>query len=190
MAKIDISTIEGFADMSPEEQVKALTEYEMPEPDYTGYVKKDQFDKTASEAAKYKKQLKEQMSADDQKAQEHEELVEQMKQELDELRKEKTVSQYKAQYLAQGYDEKLAEDTAQALASGDMDKVFANSQKFLEGYQKTVKAQQLLGDGKKPESGTGTPKTDYQKLYDEAASPAEQAYYMRLMAQQEQEGKN
>ena len=38
MAKIDVSTIEGFADMTAEQKVEALANYEFPDPDYTGYV--------------------------------------------------------------------------------------------------------------------------------------------------------
>ena len=38
MAKIDVSTIEGFADMTAEQKAEALANYEFPDPDYTGYV--------------------------------------------------------------------------------------------------------------------------------------------------------
>ena len=36
MAKIDVSTIEGFADMTAEQKAEALANYEFPDPDYTG----------------------------------------------------------------------------------------------------------------------------------------------------------
>ena len=51
MAKIDISKIDGYADMTPEQKIAALEAYETEDPDYSGYVKKDVFDKTASELA-------------------------------------------------------------------------------------------------------------------------------------------
>jgi hypothetical protein len=44
MAKIDVTKIEGYADMTPEEKLKALEGYDVPDPDYSGYVKKDVFD--------------------------------------------------------------------------------------------------------------------------------------------------
>ena len=47
MAKIDISKIEGYADMSAEEKLAALEGLEIPEPDYSGFVRKEVFDKTA-----------------------------------------------------------------------------------------------------------------------------------------------
>lgn len=61
MAKIDIASIEGYReDMTPEEKLALLENYEIPETkaDYSGYVKKDVFDKKASEAAGYSKELK------------------------------------------------------------------------------------------------------------------------------------
>jgi hypothetical protein len=67
MAKIDVTKIEGYADMTPEEKLKALEGYDVPDPDYSGYVKKDVFDKTASELAAKKKELTEKMSEDEQK---------------------------------------------------------------------------------------------------------------------------
>lgn len=51
MPKIDTSKIEGFADMTAEQKLAALESYDIPEPDYSGYVKKDVYDKAASEAA-------------------------------------------------------------------------------------------------------------------------------------------
>ena len=57
--KIDITKIEGYRDdMTVEEKLELVLGYEIPEPDYSGYVKKSVFDKTASELADVKKQLK------------------------------------------------------------------------------------------------------------------------------------
>ncbi len=40
--KIDITKIEGYRDgMTAEEKLTLLGEYEIPDPDYSGYVKKD-----------------------------------------------------------------------------------------------------------------------------------------------------
>ena len=68
MAKIDISTIEGYSEMTAEEKLAALEAFELPEPDFTGWVQKDALDKAASEAASYKKQLRENMTAEEEKA--------------------------------------------------------------------------------------------------------------------------
>ena len=53
--KIDITKIEGYENLSVEERLKALEEYEI---DITGYVSKSVFDKASSDLASYKKKYK------------------------------------------------------------------------------------------------------------------------------------
>lgn len=65
MAKIDVSKIEGYENMTPEQKIAALEGYDTPDPDYSGYVKKDVFDKTASELAEKKKQLQAKLTEDE-----------------------------------------------------------------------------------------------------------------------------
>ena len=72
MAKIDTSGIEGYAEMTAEQKLAALEGFDIPDPDLSGYVKKDLFDKKASELAAAKKQLGEKMTEDEQKASEKE----------------------------------------------------------------------------------------------------------------------
>nr|DAU56360.1 MAG TPA: hypothetical protein [Caudoviricetes sp.] len=149
MAKIDVTQIAGYETMSAEEKLKALEAYDVPDPDYSGYVKKDVFDKTASELAAKKKELLEKMSEDEAAKQKDKEDKEAMQKELDALRRESTVSKTKAKLIALGYDEALAEDTAEAMADGKMDKVFANQQKHLTAFEKKVRAD-ALKDTPKP----------------------------------------
>ena len=52
MPTISTESIEGFDSMTTEQKVEALLKVEVPERiDLSGYVKKDLFDKTASELA-------------------------------------------------------------------------------------------------------------------------------------------
>lgn len=153
---IDTSTIEGFDGMTAEQKVDALLKVEVPEKvDLTGYVKKDLFDKTASELAEAKKAAKAKMSEEEQAAAERDAKWAEMEAKLQALEMEKTISTYKASYLAMnGYDEKLAQDTAEALAKGDMAKVFANQQKAMDAHDKALKAE-LLRNTPKPEGAGG-----------------------------------
>ena len=52
-----------------EQKIAALEAFETEDPDYSGYVKKDIFDKTASELAAKKKELNEKLTEDEQKKQ-------------------------------------------------------------------------------------------------------------------------
>lgn len=189
MAKIDTSKIEGYDKMTPEQKIAALEAFDHPDPDYTGYVKKETFDATSSELAALKKKTREQLSEEERKKQESAEKLAQMETELASLRKDKTVSEYKAKFLAQGYSEELAAATAAALADGDTATVFANQQKFLDEYTKTVKAENLKGTPRPP-AGSGSEGDDYAKKIEEALANGDMAavaYYTRLQGQQEAE---
>ena len=153
--KINTGKIEGYENMTLEQKLAALEKYEMDEPDYTGYVSKEVFDKTASELANSKKQLRDRMSEEERKAKEDAEKLEELIKERDALLREKTVAGHRANYLALGYDEKLASETAEAMANGELDKVFANQRKHIDAVEKKIRAD-VLKDTPKPEGGNGS----------------------------------
>lgn len=155
MAKIDTKLITGYEHMTPEEKITALQSFDFPDPDYSGYVKKDLYDKAASDVAAWKKKHHDLLSEDERKKQEEAEKWASMEQELAGLKKEKTVSEYKAKLVSQGYDEELATATASAMESGDMATVFANNQKFLDGYAKKIIADKLKRTPRGADGGTG-----------------------------------
>ena len=160
--KISTDSIQGFAEMSDADKVTALLGLDMPDPvDLSGYVKKEVFDAKATEAANLSKQLKGKLTEDEAAAAEREAKWAEMEAKLKELETEKTISTYKASYLAMpGFDEKLAEDTAKALAEGDMQKVFANQQKANAAYEKKLRAEMVKSDPKPDGAGGGNEKTD------------------------------
>lgn len=153
--KINTGKIEGYANMTPEEKIKALEAYELADPDYTGYVKKDVFDKTASELAESKKQLREKMSADEIKAKEDAERQEKLQSDYDALLKKVSISENKAKLLALGYEDKLAGETAEAMTEGNLEKVFANQKKHLEAVEKKIR-EDVLHSTPKPEGGSSS----------------------------------
>lgn len=159
MAKIDIQKIAGFDTMTPEEKIAALQGFDFPDPDYSGYVKKDLYDKAASDVAAWKKKHHDLLSEDERKKQEEEEKWASVQQELAGLKREKTVSEYKAKLVSQGYDEELAAATAAAMESGDMETALANNQKFLDGYAKRVIADKLKRTPRGVDGGTGSSMT-------------------------------
>ena len=117
--KIDTTKIEGYADMTAEEKLAALEAYDV---DTTGLVRKDLLDKAASEAAAYKKQLREKLSADEQAEAERQEALKSMQAELETLRAEKAVEAATKKWMGLGYSEQLATETAKAMGSGDTQK--------------------------------------------------------------------
>ena len=191
MAKIDTSKIPGYAEMSAEDKLKALEAFEYDDNAAEVERLKGAVSKANSEAAGWKKKHNELRTEDERKKQEDADALANMKKELDELRKDKTISEYKAKLIAQGYNEALASDTAQAMADGDTAKVFANQGKFLEDYAKKVKAD-AMKKTPKPPAGDGSSDIDYSKKIEEAQQSGDMAavaYYTRLKAQEEAQAK-
>ena len=163
MAKIDVTKIAGYADMTPEQKIAALEAFETDEPDYSGYVKKDVFDKTASELAAKKKELNEKLTEDEKAKQKEQEERADLQAKYDKLLRESEISKFKAKFLGMGYEEKLAEDTAVAMADGDTDKVFANQKKHIDSVEKRVRAD-ALKDTPKPTPDGGSKTMTLDKL--------------------------
>lgn len=174
--KIDITKLEGYkADMTAEEKLKLYEGYELEEPNHDGYIKKDTFDKTASELASLKKQLKDKMSEEERKEAERVQKEAEIMEELETLRKAQKIADMKSRYLGLGYDEKLAEDTAKAYAEGNIDAVFKNQKTFQENSKKAIEAELLANTPRPPASGgDDTPMTKEKFL---GLSTAEQLKY-------------
>lgn len=185
MAKIDTSTIQGYAEMSIEQKLAALEALDIT-PDLSGFVKKDLLDKAMSEAAGYKKALREKMSQDEQAEAQKAEQLREMQDELAELRKEKTISDMARRWQTVGYSNELALATATAMEAGDMDTVFKNHAQFVSEHDKALKAE-LLKQTPTPPPGSGSmTKAEYDKKAAEAQAAgnfSEAAYYIRLANQ-------
>lgn len=164
--KIDVTKIEGYENMTAEEKLKALEGYDVPDPDYSGYVKKDVFDKTASELAAKKKELNDHLSEEEKKAKEREDADKEMRENYEKLLHDTNVSKATAKFIALGYDEKLAAETAEAFVNGDTDKVFENQQKAQTAFEKKIRAEALKQTPKPTGDGDGKTMTkdNFRKL--------------------------
>ncbi len=166
----DWSKVDGYReDMTAEEKLALLDAAETEEEGDTppaenppagkpaskaGYVSKARFDQVSSELAAAKKELRSRMSVDEQKELDRQAKANEMETELKELRHEKMVSSYKASYLAQGYDEQLAEEAANAMADGDNETVFAVMKRHSANAEKALRAKLLKDTPVPPASDT------------------------------------
>lgn len=166
----DWSKVDGYReDMTAEEKLALLDTAETEEEENTppaenppagkpaskaGYVSKARFDQVSSELAAAKKELRSRMSVDEQKELDRQAKANEMETELKELRHEKMVSSYKASYLAQGYDEQLAEEAANAMADGDNETVFAVMKRHSANAEKALRAKLLKDTPVPPASDT------------------------------------
>jgi hypothetical protein len=141
-------------DMTLEEIESALESIELPTDNSAEIEKlKNALSKSNSEAADYKRQLKEKMTADEIKAKEEAEERERILKENEEFKKQIAVSNNKAKLLALGYEDALATETAEAMANGELDKVFANQKKHLDAMEKKVRSE-ILKNTPKPDGGS------------------------------------
>jgi hypothetical protein len=166
MAKIDVSRIDGYENMTPEQKLAALEAFEYE--DNAGELErlKNTVSKANSEAAEWKRKHNALLDDDEKKRQEDAEKLEKAMQELEILKSEKAISEFTAQFLAIGYEEKLAKSTASALHKGDMATMFKNHALFVAERDKVMKAELLkstptppAGDGNK-----GVTKDDFSKM--------------------------
>jgi hypothetical protein len=157
--KIDVSKIPDYESMTAEEKLKALEEYEFDAPapkDNTDEVTKlkSALSRANSEAADWKRQLREKQTEAERAEAERSEREKAIEDELRTLRKEKEISKLEAQYLAAGYSAELASASAKAQAEGDTAAVLANQMKFIEETKKSLEAAAL---GKQPTITPGKP---------------------------------
>lgn len=141
--------------------------------------------KANSEAADYKKQLRTKQTDDEAAAAAQKEEHDKLAQENADLKRSIALSERKAKLLAMGYDENLATETATAMVDGDMDKVMANQNKYLEGQKKVIQAD-MMKKTPRPAAGAETGGVDYAKKIAEAQASGDYsaaAYYTRLKAQ-------
>lgn len=168
MASIDTTKIDGYENMTAEEKVKALEAYTIADPDYSGYVKKDVFDKTASDLAKAKKDLKDRMTEEEVKKAEAEAELQKYKEQAETLQREKNIADNKAKFISIGYDDTLATETAEALEKGDYATLFKNHQTVIENVKKIAKGEAMASAtppaGKANEGGKTITKEQFDNM--------------------------
>ena len=157
MARIDISGVENYANMTPEEKVAFFEAYELPEvKDNKSEIDKLKatLSKANSEAAEYKRLWKEKQTEQERAESERAEAEKALQDELKSLRREKVLSEYAKQCMGMGYDAALATECAEAMADGRFNDVFAIQQRFMEAKTKEIEAAAL---NKQPTISAGAP---------------------------------
>lgn len=110
-----------------------------------------------SEAAEYKRALREKQTEKERADAERAEADRAMREELEMLRKEKRVSEYTAKCVTLKMDADLASKTANALADGDMDSVFECLNAFVEATTTRLNNEAL---NRQPGLSAGIPPTN------------------------------
>ena len=150
--------------MTVEEIEAALENIVMPEDNSAEIDRlKTALSKSNSEAADYKRQLREKLSTDEIKAKEDAEAHEKLQSDYDALVRKVNISENKARLLALGYEDKLANETAEAMVNGEIEKVIVNQQKHLEAIRKEIRSE-ILKETPKPDGGNASEGMTKEKL--------------------------
>lgn len=104
---------------------------------------KNSFDRTSSELADTKKQLKARLTAEEQEAQAKKEADEEHKKYVTGLETKIRIVDATKRYMGLGMTEELAEETAKAEVDGDVDKVTENMKKHQDALIKAKEAEWL-----------------------------------------------
>lgn len=150
MAKIDTSKIAGYSAMSAEEKLAALEAYEVEENTSEIENYKKMISKANTEAAEWKRrhnallsdEEKAKAEAEEERQRKDNEFAE-MQKRINDLEKEKMVATYNASFVSMGYNAELATKTANALADGKMNEVFAYMKQHGEDKEKELRAEIL-----------------------------------------------
>ena len=148
-----------------------------------------------SEAAKYKRQLRERQSDEEAAAEDRQEQITDLTGQIEtltaenaKLRRDNTLSTLTGKLMGQGYSEELARTTAAGMLDGDYEKVLSNQAAFVQQAKETALAE-AMRQTPRPQAGSG----DTQPVnYDEKIAAAQgrgdmaaMAYYTRLKGETE-----
>ena len=142
--KIDVSTIEGYENMTAEQKLEALLSVDVSDSE-VAKLKKQISDKNA-EIADWKKKHNALLSEDERKKTENEEILTQMQQELETLRREKAVSGFTAKFIGLGLSEADSLKAAESLGDGNFENLFSVLGTYKTNLEKTIKTQLMQGN--------------------------------------------
>jgi hypothetical protein len=157
--KFDTSKIEGFDGLTADQKVEALLkqefEIEAPTNEPAELTKlKASLSKANSEAAEWKRQLREKQSEAERAEADRAEQYKALQDELASYRNKERISSYKAQLMTAGIDSETADLMAKSLPEGVSDEYFHATKSFLDAQRKNAEIAAL---GKQPSLSVGTP---------------------------------
>jgi len=177
MAKIDVSTIEGYDTMSIEDKVAALEGFEFNDNAEELAKQKNAVSKANSEAAEYKRKMREVEAKSKEGLTSSEQKIAELEAQIAEINKNKDIADYTAKFIGLGFESELAAETAAALVNKDTDTLFKNYASQMQTHDKKLKAG-LLKDTPKPDiGGKGTADSTMTLEKFRKLSPSERAEY-------------
>lgn len=102
-------------------------------------------------------ELKARMTEQERAEKERAEANAAMQTELETLRKERNIANFKAQFVSIGFDETLSQETAEAMNSGDTAKVFDGIRRFIAVHDKQMEEKAIMNNPTLPGGSSTAP---------------------------------
>lgn len=167
MAKIDVSAIAGFEEMSAEDKVNALLGYEIPESEPKPNEDSDKhwkelLNKANSQAAEFKRQLREKQTEQERLEADRLEKETALNEKLAEYERRDLVNGYKDRLVSIGYDTETALSMANKLPNGLGEDFFESQREFLDRKTKEIESK-IINNQPVPSPGTSIGKEIAEK---------------------------
>lgn len=170
--KSKITKPDNYETLSVEEKLKFFEGYEFEDNAETIQKLKDSVSNANSQAAEWKKKHNALLSADEQAKQAREDELQALKdqlqanaEELEQVKKDKEISDFAAQLTALGYESTLAKSFAESFSKGDVKAALSNLATSKKNLEEKIKAD-LINGTPKPKTGEGKEMTkeEFDKL--------------------------
>jgi len=152
--KVDTTKIDGWDEMTPEQQRDVLLGIDVPDNKEEINNLKTLLSKANSEAKKYKDEARASLSEAEKKEAERAEEVESLRKQVEILTHNERIQAVRNNYLGLKYTDEEATAAAEALVGGDMDKVFAVQHSVQERQAKEYSANALKSMTPPPAGGS------------------------------------
>ena len=106
----------------------------------------------SADASKYKKALQERMSEQERAANETKELIEQLKSENAQMKRNQTLAEQTSGFMGIGFDAALAKKAAEAHVDGDFSSMINALRDFITAHDKSIRADEIRNT---PRPGAG-----------------------------------
>lgn len=176
--------------MTNDEIVEALQNVTLPQ-DRSDEVErlKKAFDKSASETAEYKRQLRARQTEEEKRQAEMDEKYQKMEKENADMKKRIAVSELTTKFITSGLDAETALKSAQAAYEGNIDVVIEAYNTKISSVKESVKAE-LMAETPSITGGSSTQVKDYSKDIDSSLANGDIASAAALMRMQQEQNIN
>ena len=163
---VDVSKIDGYAEMSAEEKVKALEALNLEDEEMKAELEryKKATTNANSEAAEYKRKLKAIEEKAAQGSTDTEKQMAELKEQIETLQREKSISERTASFLKIGMNEDIAGKCSEAFTNGDSEAFFKAMGSFIADHDKAFKAELLKSTPRPGSEGGKAPEMTKEKL--------------------------